>query len=919
MAGWLDTAPDQDPLAGFPNDELRAALAEFAQLLQRNTTATNTKHAAVLTDMLASDRTPVELCESITPVFLKKDGEARLRKESPTQRKRLGDADEQRFLELHQLLVEALATLHDQLARQRTLATSRAWYHCGSELLSYYQRIKQEQRLLDFADLEWHACRLLNMSEHASWVQYKLDARIDHLLVDEFQDTNPTQWRLLMPLLEELGTQETRHRSVFLVGDRKQSIYSFRRANPALLGEAADWLETHLHGQRYPLNASRRSSRAIIDCVNAIFDGTPAGQLLSEFERHTTHLKAQPGEVELLPLVPYDKPAPVVPDAGQLRDPLSTPRPELDSQRFRTEGGLIVKRIQRLIETHAPVIDHDTVRPLHYGDIMILVRSRTHVDAFERALRDAGIPYIGASRGALLDNLEVRDLEALLHVLIAPYDNLALAQVLRSPLFGLDSDALLPLAALQSGTWYERLAKLAGRDGAPYATVYAMLEGWRALTGQVPVHDLLDRIFHEGDVINRYTSAFPEALVPRVQASLTRFIELALEIDNGRYPSLTHFLARLERLRRSEVDRPDEATPETSGGQRVRILTIHAAKGLESPAVFLADAAAVPRANKAWEALVEWPGSADRPTHFLLAGKRDQLDSRSLELLQQQARNARTEDANLLYVALTRARQYLFISGSEPDKPQPGNWYSLVHDAVADWDCNSDGNPHRASGEKSPMSPATIAVVHDMEVDERLQSPLQVAPAYTLIAPSRADRAFTSGDGDPDGRERGIAIHSMLDHLSRSAAGDAENIYRAVANTLAYDPANPDLRDWWQQALATVNHPALQDLFDPRQFETAYNEVPVQYLDGQHLVHGIIDRIVVHGDDIVLIDYKTHATAGSGQLDALVAGYREQMRLYSGAVARLWPGHTIRAGLLFTACAERVWLDALQCPADTQE
>ena len=172
------------------------------------------------------------------------------------------------------------------------------------QLLTHYQRIKQEQRLLDFSDLEWKACELFNQSSHASWIQYKLDTRIDHLLVDEFQDTNPTQWRLLQPLLEELAAgNDERARSVFLVGDKKQSIYSFRRANPALLGEASDWLQENLQAQSYPLDASRRSAQAIVDCVNTVFATEPLMQRLDDFNPHTTWLPDIYGYVELLPLM----------------------------------------------------------------------------------------------------------------------------------------------------------------------------------------------------------------------------------------------------------------------------------------------------------------------------------------------------------------------------------------------------------------------------------------------------------------------------------------------------------------------------------------------------------------------------------------------------------------------------------------
>ncbi len=438
------------------------------------------------------------------------------------------------------------------------------------------------------------ACELLNRGSHASWIQYKLDTRIDHLLVDEFQDTNPTQWRLLQPLLEELAAgNDDRNRSVFLVGDKKQSIYSFRRANPALLAEASSWLRDHLQSRSYPLDASRRSAQAIIDCVNTVFGTAPLRQRLDDFNTHTTYLPDMYGRVELLPLMTATTVA--TGDATQtlLRNPLHAPRISHEDQRYANEASLIATRIQTLIENKTVVTTGSVTRALRYGDIIILLRARTHASAYEQALRKLQIPCLSDSKGALLDNLEVHDLECLLNSLVSPYDNLALAQVLRSPVFGLSSEQLIPLATAGSGTWYERLARLAAERQPPFADIHAQLEHWRTLTGQIPVHDLLDRIFHEAEVLQRYEAAFPPALKARVHASLTRFIELALEVDNGRYPSLPRFLDQLNRLRQSENDQPDESAPEEADSQRVRLMTIHGAKGLEAPVIFLADTARV--------------------------------------------------------------------------------------------------------------------------------------------------------------------------------------------------------------------------------------------------------------------------------------------------------------------------------------
>jgi ATP-dependent helicase/nuclease subunit A len=892
-----------DPLPAFPPAALRGHLQEFASLLARHATATNTRQADALARALQPGVTPAACLEAVTPVFFKTDGEPRARKASKAQCKSLGQAGEDRLLALHRDITAELRDFGDRRARHNTLRTGLVWYTAGMQLLAHYQRIKQEQRVLDFADLEWRACELLNRSDHASWVQYKLDARIEHLLVDEFQDTNPTQWRLLLPLLQELAAgSDERNRSVFLVGDTKQSIYGFRRAKPALMNEASRWLQEHLDAGGYPLDASRRSARAIMDGVNAVFGQPPLHDLLCGFNPHDTHLDDMHGRVEILPLLPSDPPDDTADDGAGLRNPLVSPRVASENRGYYNEGRMIAAKIRELIEGRTLVTNDGCSRPVHYGDIMLLLRQRTHAAAYETALRDCGIPYLSAGKSLLLETLEVRDLEALLNLLVSPYDNLALAQVLRSPLFGLDSEALLPLAALPVGTWYERLATLAARGESAYATVYRMLEHWRSLAGQVPVHDLLDRIYHEADVLQRYLAAYPATLQPRVRASLTRFLELALELDHGRYPSLPRFLEQLTRLRQSERDQPEEGTPDDAGSRRVRLMTIHGSKGLESPVVFIADAAATASDRGAWSALVDWPPAADRPAHFLLAGSKALRDTVTQRLIEAQAREAAREDANLLYVAMTRARQYLFISGTQSPRSRDTGWYAMVRAAAADWETRAAGNPVIESGSPPLPSARPQRVTPVIEIDPRLAEPVTLPCVCQQIAPSHSAQAGTWEDGDADGRERGRTIHLMLENLASHPESDSEALYRSVAGALQHDPGEPELQACWQEALRTYRSTTFEELFDPRQHEQAFSEVPVQYLDGERLVYGIIDRLVLQPGRVLVIDYKTHRSATPETIPALVEHYQSQMRLYAEAATRLWPEREIKPCLLFTAC-----------------
>lgn len=903
LTAQLQIDPDEDPLPGFFTEAVRAELAEFAALLARHATATNRKHADCIERALDAQRPNDERLADLKTAFFTQKGERLQRKGSKATQDSLGAAGLERWLGLHDALCGRIETLLDTQRRRATLNLSRAWYRAGTRLLDHYQRLKAEQRILDFSDLEWKAFLLLNHADHALWVQYKLDRRIDHLLIDEFQDTNPTQWHLIFPLLQELAAGGGgRRRSVFVVGDAKQSIYRFRRAEPALFPAAQRWLRERLQAIDHSLSASRRSSPAIIDFVNQIFGAGPLHDLLPEFTPHTTYHRDLWGGVELLPLISADENEQDEPLSG-LRNPLQRPRPESRDRRHYREGALIAARILTLLAQPMTVTGESSqVRPLRRDDVMILVRNRTHVQAYEEALRAAGIPYVTASRGTLLDCLEIRDLVALLEILILPYNNLSLAQVLRSPLFACRDDDLMRLAAEPGAHWLDRLLAVGPHcaPGSPLIRAAALLPRWQALAGQRPVHDLLDRIYSEGNVMARYQAAFPAHLRPRVRANLTRFIELALDMDSGRYPSLTAFLHRLETLKSLEDDAPDEAAENTAGS--VRLLTIHAAKGLEAAVVFLADAAAAAPAHRGPRSIVRWPAKDERPSHFLLCARAAEADKMCAELLDEEARQAAREQANLLYVAVTRAKQQLFVSGCETKRGGDLGWYGAIAACLGNQDTLRQEGWRNTFGSPSPVSASSpIPAPAKATPPAGLSTPLATRPIDTEISPSRRAEDIGEGTGDAQGRERGLAIHRFLQLLSDGGDGDAA--LQRVRQELNRDEADPAAARWLAEARRVIADPGLRDWFDPARYERAFNELPICYEIGGRMVYGVVDRLVVKDDECILLDYKTHLNAAPDKLEAMAAPYGEQMRLYIEGVRRLWPEKKIRAYILFTACA----------------
>jgi ATP-dependent helicase/nuclease subunit A len=903
----LAVDPADDPRQALSADEtVRQQLTEFATLLNMHATKTNALHVDIINQVLMHTADPANEFERFWGVFFTQDGKPRARKASKVQAQKMGEDGEHRFLALHDHLCERLQQVRDVLNALHTLTMNRAWYLAGANYLDHYQRIKLEQRLLDFTDLEWKTYQLLNHGDNTQWVQYKLDTRIEHLLIDEFQDTNPTQWHMIKPLLEEMAdSHASEGRSVFLVGDAKQSIYRFRRAEPRLFDNAARWLQKRLGTGTCTLNTSWRSSPAVIDFVNRVFGAGPLHDRLGHFEPHTVQHQARWGRVSLVPLAREPEQEPAAPIT--MRDPLQQPRSESISKRYTLEAKQIAAFISQLVNEPVWIDADQQRRPVQYRDILILLRNRTHIADFELALRQAEIPYHGADRGTLLDSLEIQDMVNLLHWLNSPHDNLALAGILRSPLFAASDADLMQLAASGSGPWLARLEALQPAGDTPLARAATLLTEWQDQAGRIPVHDLLDQIYSRGNVLARFAAAMPDHQRQQVAANLTRFLELALEIDSGRYPSLMRFISWLQELRQQQQEAPDEPV---SGADtdRVRLMTIHAAKGLEAPVVFLADTASSRPARDAYSVLLDWPVEAVRPTIMLLAPRNAQQDVLTRQLIEQQHLDELREEANLLYVAVTRSRQLLYISGSAPQRGTDLGWYGDIAGRY-------DLDPHRLPATRvleerrtppSPPTPVPAAGETPVLPDPRLRDPIALSPAWHEIAPSRqlATSAATGAVVDEDGRQRGILIHALLDRLTREPRPTAASLLALHGQLVSPEEAEACLAEAHQ----VVNSPALQYLFDPASYRQSMNEVPLIYQVNGTTVHGVIDRLVVTADEVFVVDYKSHRHAECGKLQAVAESYRPQLTWYVAGVRRIWPDHTVRALLLFTACTETVEL-----------
>ena len=834
--------------------KLRERIMRVASLLGQGT-ATNQKRAVAIETAITAGSS-IENFEALSTQFFDDNGKPRGNSAAKGKLfdvivRNLGEDGVQAFEDECIAIGDALKKLALRASEASVIALNQALFTVGDAYLDIYQSVKAEQRVFDFADLEWQAWRLLSNEEHAAYLQSRLDTRYRHVLLDEFQDTNPLQWNIVQSWLNAYGEDAARPR-MFVVGDPKQSIYRFRRAEPrvfsaaraTLTAQGADFLRT---------NQTRRNAMAIVDVLNTALAANPL------YQPQTT-LEKDPGAVWRLPLVQQEKTEKVVWSPELLRDPLTTPREEEEDARRLEEGRAVAQAIRQAKEklTHA-----------QWSDVMLLVRKRTHLRAYERALREAGIPFASDKRGGLLESLEVADLIALLTFLITPHDNLALAHVLKSPIIGATDDDLIELAQRSEKTWWTRLHRITAELASPpLQRAVALLEKWLDLAPRLPVHDLLDRILHDGDVVARYAQAASPLQRGQVLGNIEAFTELALNLDAGRYPSLPKFIDALRRLQKTaDSDAPDEADIDAAL-DAVRILTIHGAKGLEASIVVLLDANHSDAARDDYGVLCEWPQDSNTPTHFSAFGRKAERGIARDHLFAEEEQLKEQEDWNLLYVAATRARNLLIVSGvadarsSSTEGMVDGRWYARFQH----------------------VEPLALSASSAMEVEQDTAAEFSLP----LFSPPSMPIQIESTPGYSNVEiEEGIALHALMERLTQMPTWPIDlHPPKHVARWLPCAPETATIV--CEQANAILSNPELIRFFDPALHRFARNEMEIVSLAGT----ARFDRLVMFDDELWILDYKRNL------LDSERVAYTQQLARYRAAAQEVFRDTPIRTALI---------------------
>ncbi|MBB5754009.1 double-strand break repair helicase AddA [Prosthecomicrobium pneumaticum] len=822
--------------------------------------------------------------------------------------------------------IDRVAALADRIAAAESHAATAALLRLGEAAIDGYEAAKRIRGVLDFQDLVSRTADLLARSDAAAWVHYKLDRGVSHILVDEAQDTSPRQWQVVERLASEFFAGEgavERTRTLFAVGDEKQSIYSFQGAVPAWFGRQRTRFRGRAGQSGAPfedvaLHLSFRSTPAVLAAVDAVFAQPEAHQGLAQEDAptvHAAHRRGEPGRVTLWPPIAAEKRAEPE-DWHSPLDHLDEKAPEI------TLAERIAATIKSWIDGREPI--EATGRPIRAGNILILTRKRgAQTDAINRALKAAKVPVAGADRLALAGHIAVMDLAALGDVVLRPEDDLALAALLKSPLIGLSEEALFDLAHGRKGSLYEALR---ASDDLFARAAFERLAAWRARAGFEPPFGFYARILGAEGGRRR----FLERLGPEADEVLDEFLAQALAQEEIEPPSLERFLAHLRgaatEIRRDPDLRRDE----------VRVMTVHGAKGLEAEIVFLVDggsAAVHPSHDPAILALSDDADAEDAPLVWLAPrARRPKTVETAVAAVR---RKALHEYRRLLYVGLTRARDRLIVCGTQKErKGADPLWIEMVGAALG-----TIGTPVEAKAGDETFEaiefrlyeavaaaggPAGAGPKPEVELalagPDPLAMPLPPAPpALRRLVPSGgaeeapplfpAARALEEGPDGGMALERGRIVHRLLQALPDRPAASRAAIGRSYLDAVAPLWPEAERAATLARLLALIEAPEHAALFEPGTRAEVAIAGMVDTAGGPASVSGRIDRLCVTPERVTILDYKTNRDV-PGSLAAVPEAHITQLALYRAVLSPLYPGRIIDGALLYTETPRLIAVDA---------
>ncbi|ESZ66719.1 ATP-dependent helicase [Mesorhizobium sp. L103C119B0] len=922
-----DIAASVWPLPGFLPDFF-AVFASAAEAADARTVLNNLLPYARLA---FAETDPIRRLQMLGKAFLKADGDpydpAKAFKKALLER--LPDLPE-RYL----AAVKAISEVSDRLALFRMLEGTVAALTIADWLIVRYERLKRGRGFLDFNDLITRTVNLLARPDAGPWVQYKLDQGIDHILLDEAQDTSPDQWEVVKRLAEEFfaghGQRGTTNRTVFAVGDEKQSIYSFQGAAPDSFADSRLLFSGRVNAANasfadLKLTWSFRSTDDVLAAVDRVFADPGVRRGISHDPDPLDHKAIRndaPGYVEVWPSLGAD--------AVEEPDDWTLPVNHASAPAVRVAEH-VAATIQAWLKDRE--IIEGKGRRLRAGDILVLVRKRDRfVHALSRALKDRDIPVAGADRLSLPGHIAVKDLIALGHFLIQPQDDLSLAAVLRSPVFDVSEETLFTLGAGRpAGTSLIASLRQHAGDNTALTDVVARLDGWANEAAFRPVFEFYAGVLARDGLRKKMIAR----LGPEAGDILDEFLSFCLAEERTGLPGLEAFLATLENTG-PEIKREMDQTRD-----EVRVMTVHAAKGLEAPVVFLVDGGSAPFSDQHLPRLMPfdasgrnfdgkgylWRSAADVANGFSKAAS-----ARAREL-------ADDEYRRLLYVGMTRAEDRLIVCGYHGKRsPSTGTWHSIVSRALLAAPESTERH-HPASGEPvhrfviTKLPPVALAAADEARLPqpllpflpanlfrplppyEELPRPLSPSGASALIDEGKEAVVDTrspvlDSEAEPGfAVMRGLALHKLLQMLPGFAEDERQGAAAQYLIRAGADWPEAERNKALASVMAILRDSRFAGLFSPSSRAEVAVMGSLEVKGRLRSISGKIDRLAVTPERVSIVDYKTNRPAPAG-LAQVPPAYILQLALYRALLQPLYPGRAVTAALLFTEAPRLIELPA---------
>lgn len=915
---YLDLPPGVTEEALFRNfnaaaPERDAALRRAMDALLQGS-ATDQKRGAVLADWLARPADRQQMYRDYRLVYFTTGDAPRAKMSDKAAAEILPDIGDILGREMARV-----AAFHDRLTARRLAELNAALLTVSAEMVGRYERYKRDTDRLDFDDLIIKTRSLLAEEGMVNWVLYKLDEGIDHILVDEAQDTSPAQWHVVRALAGDffagMGRSETRLRTLFVVGDEKQSIFSFQGADPSEFARMQDFFGGRVRavqeGWEVLLEHSFRSTHTVLEIVDSVFAPAATRQgVVADLSREVRHVAARVGQAGLVELWPLLQPQQKN-DVAPWKMPLDVEPGDNAASRLAQK---IAETIRGWLDSGEKLPSKD--RAIRPGDILILMQSRgAFVETILRALKQQGIPVAGIDRMTLTEELAVMDLLAAAAFSLQTRDDLTLATLLKSPLVGLTEEELFDLCHGRRGTLWATV-KTARPDIA--ASLSPMIERAGYATPYEFFAEILNAPCFADKVSGR--RAFYARLGFDIHDPLDELLNSCLHYEQSHTPSLQKFV---DWFTRGEAQIKREQDQQNA--DQVRIMTVHASKGLQAPIVFLPDTVKKLHDHNKGRVRLLWPPEdSDDPDTLPvpLWSPRAEFDADSYARLRSAAAERQEEEyRRLLYVALTRAEDRLYICGYQGKKPpKPDCWYNLVAESFP----AAETHPFMTGAEGEALMlrrlshPQTAAPKPDrapLRSSDASRAPLpawaqQAAGAEptppTPLAPSRPDEEEPPVSGPLSQDEswkfrRGNIVHRVLETLpqlppdSRLAA-----LRQYLARKGLQLPA--ETQDAFaDEIMAVVTHPEFAPIFGAG----SQAEVPVVGLleasagRPPRILSGQIDRLLVTENEVLIVDYKTNRPPPQ-DAEGVPVIYLKQMAAYKAVLSSIYPGRAVKCALLWT-------------------